>query len=382
MTAHLFTRTRIALVLDRSRPSTAPYLRVSMVDCAQLADAPPQALGITYWFDADREGEPRPAAVRFTGHRSGVVAGPGPTDTFTVTETIKAVPPGCGRVAITSRIVDVAPGEWTVTAVRDDPAPSNQGAGQRDASGLGSTGFSPLIGVRAPGVHLGAWPLFVGTGGTVALVLQSRLAAQSHLPVRPIFTVSVIACVAGLLGARIYHVAQHDLRRVASPRAWIRAGMCIQGFVIAALVTATIGAIAEGISVPHLLDLTAPALLIGMAIGRLGCFFGGCCAGRPTASRWGLWSSDRRIGISRIPTQLLESALCLGIGAAALAARHSTVASIPGAVFIGAIAVYTLGRQMLLPLRDLPRATSYGRPVAIAVTATVVLAVLLVAIFT
>ncbi|HEX3541345.1 MAG TPA: prolipoprotein diacylglyceryl transferase family protein [Acidimicrobiales bacterium] len=299
-----------------------------------------------------------------------------------MTETIKAVPPGCGRVAITSRIVDVAPGEWTVTAVRDDPAPSNQGAGQRDASGLGSTGFSPLIGVRAPGVHLGAWPLFVGTGGTVALVLQSRLAAQSHLPVRPIFTVSVIACVAGLLGARIYHVAQHDLRRVASPRAWIRAGMCIQGFVIAALVTATIGAIAEGISVPHLLDLTAPALLIGMAIGRLGCFFGGCCAGRPTASRWGLWSSDRRIGISRIPTQLLESALCLGIGAAALAARHSTVASIPGAVFIGAIAVYTLGRQMLLPLRDLPRATSYGRPVAIAVTATVVLAVLLVAIFT
>jgi phosphatidylglycerol:prolipoprotein diacylglycerol transferase len=79
---------------------------------------------------------------------------------------------------------------------------------------------------------------------------------------------------------------------------------------------------------------------------------------------------------------LLESALCLGIGAAALAARHSTAIRIPGAVFIGAIAVYTLGRQMLLPLRDLPRATSYGRLVAIAVTATVVLAELLVAIFT
>jgi phosphatidylglycerol:prolipoprotein diacylglycerol transferase len=380
--ANFQIRTRIAPVLDRSRPSTASYLAVSRVDCAQLADAQPQALGVTYWFDADREGEPRPAEVRFTAHRLGVFAGPGSNDTFTVTETIKTVPPGCGRVAITSRIIDVDRGEWFVTAARDDVAPSSQGAGQRDASGFGTTGFSPLIGVRTPGVHLGAWPLLVGTGVAVALVIQSRLAAQSDLPVRPIFMVSVIACVAGLLGARVYHVAQQGLRRVARPRAWIRAGMCIQGFVIAALATATVGVIAEGISVPRFLDLTSPALLIGMAIGRVGCFFGGCCAGRPTASRWGLWSSDRRLGISRIPTQLLESALCLGIGAAALAARHSTVISIPGAVFVGAIAVYTLGRQMLLPLRDLPRATSYGRLVAIAVTATVVLAELLVAIFT
>jgi hypothetical protein len=37
---------------------------------------------------------------------------------------------------------------------------------------------------------------------------------------------------------------------------------------------------------------------------------------------------------------------------------------------------------MLLPLRDLPRATSHGRLVAIAVAATVVLAELLVAVFT
>jgi phosphatidylglycerol:prolipoprotein diacylglycerol transferase len=355
---------------------------VSTVNCAQLAGAQPQALGVTYWFDAAPEGEPSTVGVRFTGHRLGVAAGPGSSDAFTVTETIEAVPSGCGRVAITSRIVDVDRGEWFVSALRDDGAPSSQGAGKQNASGYGSTGFSPLIGVRTPGVRLGAWPLLVGTGVTVALVLQSRLAARSHLPVRPIFTVSVIACVAGLLGARIYHVAQQDLRRVASPRAWIRAGMCIQGFVTAALATGTVGVIADRISAPRFLDVTAPALLIGMAIGRVGCFFGGCCAGRPTASRWGLWSSDRRLGISRIPTQLLESALCLGIGASAVAARHSTVVRIPGVAFVGAIAVYTFGRQMLLPLRDLPRATSYGRLVAIAVTATVVLAELLVAIFT
>jgi len=60
------------------------------------------------------------------------------------------------------------------------------------------------------------------------------------------------------------------------------------------------------------------AVFVGMAIGRPGCFFAGCCSGRPTVSRWGLWSSDRRIGIRRIPIQLIEAAAALLIGVTAL----------------------------------------------------------------
>jgi phosphatidylglycerol:prolipoprotein diacylglycerol transferase len=84
----------------------------------------------------------------------------------------------------------------------------------------------------------------------------------------------------------------------------------------------------------------------------------------------------------RIPTQLLESALCLALAAGAFAAGHSSAARPPGAVFVGAIASYILGRQLLLPLRDLPRTTSYGRLVATAVSATVVLAELVAVTFT
>ena len=35
--------------------------------------------------------------------------------------------------------------------------------------------------------------------------------------------------------------------------------------------------------------VTAPGLLVAMAVGRVGCFFAGCCGGPPTASRWGVW---------------------------------------------------------------------------------------------
>lgn len=96
-----------------------------------------------------------------------------------------------------------------------------------------------------------------------------------------------------------------------------------------------------------LLDITAPGLLAGMTLGRFGCFFGGRCAGRPTSSRWGLWSSDRRLGLRRLPTQLLEAGVAFVVAASAFSAVTARPSAAAGSVFAGAIAAYTLGRQLL-----------------------------------
>jgi phosphatidylglycerol---prolipoprotein diacylglyceryl transferase len=157
--------------------------------------------------------------------------------------------------------------------------------------------------------------------------------------------------------------------------------MCIQGFVLGAIVTMIIGAELVGLPVGRLLDVTAPGLLLGMTVGRFGCYFGGCCAGRPTASRWGLWSSDRRVGVRRIPTQLLESLLAVSLGLAALLAVWTRTPHPAGVVFIGAIVGYTLGRQLLFPLRDQPRYSVHGRNRMIALTGTVIAADIAMAVF-
>ena len=52
----------------------------------------------------------------------------------------------------------------------------------------------------------------------------------------------------------------------------------------------------------------APAIAAGLAIGRLGCFFQGCCYGTPTSLPWGVNFGDN---IPRHPTQLYESAFML-----------------------------------------------------------------------
>ncbi len=69
---------------------------------------------------------------------------------------------------------------------------------------------------------------------------------------------------------------------------------------------------------------------------RLGCFFTGCCAGRPTLSRFGIRSSDRRVVARRIPTR-----------------RRCGV--------LAALVVYVIVRQGLLRLRQETRAFSWRR---------------------
>lgn len=57
-------------------------------------------------------------------------------------------------------------------------------------------------------------------------------------------------------------------------------------------------------------NLFAPAVAIGVSIGRLGCFFRGCCFGKPTDLPWGINFGD---GILRHPTQLYESLFMLAM---------------------------------------------------------------------
>jgi phosphatidylglycerol:prolipoprotein diacylglycerol transferase len=54
-------------------------------------------------------------------------------------------------------------------------------------------------------------------------------------------------------------------------------------------------------------DLFAVALCAGEAVGRWGCYFGGCCYGKPTSGLLAVWQHNEW----RHPTQLYLSASCL-----------------------------------------------------------------------
>lgn len=70
------------------------------------------------------------------------------------------------------------------------------------------------------------------------------------------------------------------------------------------------------ISILKVADLFAPSVMIAYAIGRVGCFFNGCCYGAPTSMPWGVRFHDDGDASSVLtvpshPTQLYSTALSL-----------------------------------------------------------------------
>jgi len=352
---------------------------ITDLNCSALDDADPQSLGVTYWFDAEPTGDPYPVTVHLRGRLKGRprddggTVGPVGRTEFTATSTLENVLPGSGRIALTSRIPDVATGEWEVVATPVRPAPAGAPASWVEVrnprlplgTASGHTAFSPFVRNLAPGVRLGVWPTLVGTGFVLALVLQALLARQLDVAGLRLLLLTVVASSLGLVSAKVYYLLTHPREQ----RSFVTPGLSVQGFVIATVGTLVAGTFLLDLSLEGSLDVTTPGLLFAMAVGRLGCLFGGCCVGRPTSSRWGIWSSDRRVGVRRIPVQLLESVLSAVLGALSLLAVLLTPVAGTGLVFVATLAAYVLGRQVLFPLRSIPRATAHGRTITLLVAA-------------
>src|SRR5260221_1134751 len=357
---------------------------------ASLERAAQEILAVTYWFEPAPQPEPYAVTIRFTGRRADVKGKLQRRDRFVHDETIAEAVPGSGPISITARVRDINPGEWEVTATalgstlpargRQEvasvlPAAGPQGpaiwlwrkwAASVEAAHHAKTCPAPFA--RVPGALPLIWGAMVTLGMAVALAVQALVIAHDHLAVGPVWTWTLIAIAVGIAGAKVWYIVKH--RRAHRFEGW-----CIQGFItgasLAAAVLFTVFHAPPGI----VLDATAPGLMLGLAVGRVACFLAGCCGGPPTAARWGVWSSDQRVGARRVPTQLLESAFSLSLGLALLVAVLGRGPA-GGAYFVAALAAYTLMREGLLRLRAEPLRTA--GPMSAVVSALVLIAAIVV----
>jgi phosphatidylglycerol---prolipoprotein diacylglyceryl transferase len=346
------------------------------------ARATEELLTVTHWVDPGAAGDPFSATIRFSGQRAGVTGKPQPGDTFSQDVTVEGIVPGSGPVAITAEVRGISQGEWTVTPrpvgpLGSRPYKSYPPAAENPADAPRvpwprhvAVSTDPRVTVRTarllrtkvPGIVRFAYASLVSLGVLVGLSLEALLLAHGHYSLFRPMLYSVLAIVAGVIGGKAWYVAVHRGRKFD--------GWCIQGFVAGAAAVVAAAAIAgPGIPAGAFLAAAAPALLIGMAIGRLGCFWAGCCTGRPTASRWGIWSSDRSLGCRRAPAQLLEALAALISGVTVLIVVLVSGLPRSGPVAVVGLAVYTLCRQFILGLRAEPRMWRYGRPVTAAAAA-------------
>jgi phosphatidylglycerol---prolipoprotein diacylglyceryl transferase len=133
-----------------------------------------------------------------------------------------------------------------------------------------------------PELHLGPLTLqtfgimfslaFVAAGALVARRLQ-----EIRKPVDWAYEIAFAALLGGFIGARLYYMAQHwdDVRHDFFGSVFSGEGLVWYGGAIGGALAVFIWAWYRGFLTLVLLDLTAPALALGYAIGRIGCQLSG-----------------------------------------------------------------------------------------------------------
>ena len=106
-----------------------------------------------------------------------------------------------------------------------------------------------------------------------------------------IFRVAVWGVGAGIVGARLYHLAtswSEVPEEWWGPFAVWEGGLGIWGGIAGGVLVGGIVAKRSGANVPALLDAAAPGLLVAQAIGRIGNWWNQELFGKPTDVAWGL----------------------------------------------------------------------------------------------
>jgi phosphatidylglycerol:prolipoprotein diacylglycerol transferase len=124
--------------------------------------------------------------------------------------------------------------------------------------------------------------LLVLLGFAAAFTWMNWRGRQIGIAPERLIPIYIASAVGGIIGARLlYAFAVEPVKTLTDPLSLISSagGLAFYGGLLGGAV-ATLG-VAAATKLPgwKLLDLMAPALMLGQGIGRLGCFFAGCCHG-------------------------------------------------------------------------------------------------------
>jgi phosphatidylglycerol:prolipoprotein diacylglycerol transferase len=202
--------------------------------------------------------------------------------------------------------------------------------------------------------------ILMATSIVVGLWLGYRQAKREGLPADDIVSVGQWAILAGLVGARVYEVVfnwDYYGRYPSKIVAVWEGGLAMHGGLI---VGPLVGVwLARRWNVPILrgLDVTAPSMVLGQAIGRWGNFFNEEAFGRPTDLPWKLYISPehRPLGYAQYeffhPTFLYESIWDLAVFLMLVGWLRPRLRGRPGALFFAYIGLYSIGRFAIEALR-------------------------------
>ena len=151
--------------------------------------------------------------------------------------------------------------------------------------------------------------MFVAT--VVSLNFLLKEAGRQGFDKNKIFDLFIIILFSGIIGARLLYILLNIGFYIENPVEIImlqHGGLAILGGMLFAPVCGLIYAKFNKLSFLKVADLFVPFVALGHSIGRIGCFFNGCCYGIESA-KFGFYFPVHQAYL--IPAQLIDSVVLL-----------------------------------------------------------------------
>ncbi len=167
----------------------------------------------------------------------------------------------------------------------------------------------PTITIPILDVVVNSYGCMLVVGAVVAIVLLTLLARADGLAPLAAARLGIAAATLALVGARVLLLVTSgmplSLTTMASQAGAGRSGGVFFGGLVGAIFASRLAARRFGLDWWLVADAAAPALALGQAIGRCGCFLAGCCWGRETTMPWSVCFGPAGTLVTGVPAGTL-----------------------------------------------------------------------------
>lgn len=166
----------------------------------------------------------------------------------------------------------------------------------------------PLLFSVGP-ISLYAYGLMVALGYLAAILVSLYFAKKERIKGELILDLAVYVIVFSILGARLFYVLgqwdqyKDNLLEILMLQ---KGGLVVLGGILFSMLAIMWFAKKKGIPALKLFDILSPAVALGMALGRIGCFLNGCCFGLPTKVFWGMVFPPASLAYAYFPGEHLH----------------------------------------------------------------------------
>jgi phosphatidylglycerol:prolipoprotein diacylglycerol transferase len=223
----------------------------------------------------------------------------------------------------------------------------------------------PILLELGPTITVYTYGVLLAAAYLLGLKLAMSRAKARNLDQTRVLDLGIYIIISALIGAKLLLLVTEFRTFTANPRELLtlaRSGGVFYGGLIVAVVVALWYIRRIGLPLWTTCDVFAPGIALGHVVGRFGCFFAGCCYGKPTDAAWAITFTNPAaaanvgtpLGVPLHPTQLYEAgaeALILAL----LLATESRGRRFPGRTFWLYMLLYAVSRYVIEMFRGDPR---------------------------